>query len=94
VCLRKSICRLFLSLVLSIAAAALPAVAQTVRDSHILGLDLPVPALAAGDSMLASALGGLAESARLACTATEEFAWPLPRDGAAAQAAIIRTMVA
>ncbi len=91
--LRKSICRLLLSLVLSSAAWGLPALAQPVRDSRILGLDLPVPALAADDPMLASALGGLAQSAKLACTATEEFVWLLPRDGAPAQAAVIRTMV-
>lgn len=93
-CLRKSISRLLVSAALLIVAAVLPAAAQPVRDSRILGLDLPIPALAVDDPMLASALGGLAQSARLACTATEEFAWPLPREGAAAQATVIRTMIA
>ncbi len=91
--LRKSTCRLMLSLALLAAAISLPAMAQPVRESQVLGLNLPVQALVADDPMLVSALGGLAQSAKLACTATETFFWPLPRENAQAQATIIRTMV-
>ncbi len=91
--LRKSTCSLLLWLMLGLAGIAAPASAQGIRDSEILGLDLPVPAMAAGDPMLASALVGLAQTAKLACTATEEFAWPLPPEGGQARAIMIRTMI-
>lgn len=87
--LRKSICCLIFGLV----GLGLPAAAQTARESEILGLDLPVPAFAADDAMIASGLQGLAQSAKLTCTATEAFVWPLPREGAPAQATVIRAMV-
>lgn len=92
--LRKSTCRLTAWLVVWFGCFCLPAAAQTVRQSQILEIDLPAPAVAADDPMLASALQGLAQSAKLACTATETLVWPLPPEGGAAQAAIIRTMVA
>lgn len=91
--LRKSTCALMLWLALWLGCAVAPVAAQPARDSQILGLGLPVPAFAADDPLLASALGGLAQSAKLTCTATEEFFWPLPREGSAAQATVIRTMV-